>query len=160
MPPNLVPVMAEKHHVVLTAEERDFLIDLVCAGEASARKITRARILLKADESLFGEAWSDDFIAEALDVGTATVERIRKRFAEEDLLAAINRRKPQRDYQRKVDGEVEAHLSRLVCSTPPAGQAQWGLRLLAEEMVELGYIESISHETVRQTLKKTRSNPG
>ena len=152
--------MAQKHRVVLTDEQRDFLSDLICAGEASARKITRARILLKADEGPFGEAWSDGFIAEALDVGTATVERIRKRFAEEDLLAAINRRKPQREYECKVDGEVEAHLARLACSTPPEGQAQWGLRLLAQEMVELGYIESISHETVRQTLKKTRSNPG
>ena len=152
--------MAQKHRVVLTADQRDFLIDLVCAGEASARKITRARILLKADDGSFGEAWSDGFIAEALDVGTATVERLRRRFAEEGLTAAINRRKPQRDYERKVDGRLEAQLTRLACSTPPAGHAQWGLRLLAEQLVELGYIESISHETVRQTLKKTRSNPG
>jgi len=143
--------MARKKYVVdLTDEDRAELTDLLSAGEARARKLTRARILLKADEGWTGEAISD-----ALGCSPATVQRTRKRFSE-DGLAAVERRKPDRVYERKLDGAAEARLVALVCSTPPMGHARWTLRLLAEELVKLDEIdvESVSHETVRKVLKK------
>ena len=145
---------AKKYRVELTEEERAYLIDLTTRGTCSARKITRARILLKADEGPQGEAWSDAFISEALDVGTTTVERIRRNFSEKGLAKAINRKKPERDYERLIDGEAEAHLVRLACSKPPKGRGRWTMQLLADRMVELDYVDSVSHETVRQALKK------
>jgi transposase len=113
--------------------------------------------LLKADEG-----WTDRAISEALDVGTATVERLRKRFVEWGGIAAIERRKPRRQYKRKLDGDAEARLIALACSAPPEGRECWTLRLLAEKLVTLEGvdIESISYETVRTTLKKTNSSPG
>lgn len=146
---------AKKFCVELSEEERAYLIDLTTKGTCSARKITRARILLKADEGLRGEAWSDALISEALDVGTTTVERIRRKYCQEGLAPAINRKKPDRDYARTIDGVAEAHLVRLACSKPPQGRGRWTLRLLADRMVTLGYVEAVSHETVRQVLKKT-----
>lgn len=143
--------MARKKYVVeLTDKERTELSDLISAGEARARKLTRARILLKADEG-----WTDERIGDALDCSPATVQRTRKRFTEERL-AAVDRRKPDRIYERKLDGAAEARLVALACSQPPMGHAQWTLRLLAEELVKLEEIdvESISHETVRKVLKK------
>jgi transposase len=114
-------------------------------------------MLLKADEG-----WTDEAIAEALDMGSATVGRVRQRYCEEGLSRAINRKRPEREYERKIDGEVEAHLVALVCGAPPRGQAEWSLRLLAERLVQLEQVEldSVSHETVRQALKKTRSSRG
>lgn len=146
---------AKKFCVELTEEERAYLIDLTTKGTCSARKYTRARILLKADEGPHGEAWSDAFISEALDVGTATVERIRRKYCDKGLAHAINRKKPDRDYERTIDGEAEAQLIRLACSKPPKGRGRWSLRLLADRMVSLGYVDSVSHETVRRVLKKT-----
>lgn len=151
--------MPERHRVVLSSQERDLLIDLIAAGDSSSRTLTRARILLKADESDYGPAWNDEATAEALDVGTATVQRMRQRFQERGL-EAIYHRRPRRTYERKLDGQAEAHLIALACSEPPEDRARWTLRLLAVQMVELGHVDSLSHEAVRQTLKKTRSSHG
>jgi hypothetical protein len=150
----------KKYHVTLTAAERTMLHDLLGAGQAAARTLTHARILLKADASVDGPGWTDEAIRAALDVGLATIGRVRQRFVEESLEAALHRQAPIRDYHHLVDGECEAHLIALACSTPPTGHKQWTLRLLADKMVELAYIDSISHETVRQVLKKTNSSPG
>lgn len=145
------------YRVDLSKDERDHLENLISSGVDKARKLTRARILLKADEG-----WTDEAIADALDVGRATVGRIRQRYCEAGLSRAINRKRPDREYERKVDGEVEAHLVALVCGDPPAGYAEWSLRLLAERLVRLEQVEldSISHETVRRALKKTNSSRG
>jgi transposase len=137
----------KKYIVRLSAEERESLRKLVSSGKGSARMFTRARILLKADVGEGGPAWSDEKIAEALDVTIQTVERVRKQLVEEGLEAVLRR--------RKLDGDVEAHLIALACSKAPEGYTRWTLRLLAGRMVELGYIESISHEAVRRALKKT-----
>jgi transposase len=147
----------QTYQVKLSQEERDHLENLVSSGVESAQKLARCRILLKADES-----WSDESIAEALDVGSATVGRVRQRYCEAGLSRAINRKRPDREYEHKIDGEVEAHLVALVCGEPPAGQAEWSLRLLAERLVKLEQVklDSVSHETVRQALKKTRSSRG
>lgn len=154
------PPSRKKYHVTLTEEERTELERLINAGKAAARTLTHARILLKADEGAHGPAWTDEAIATALDVGTATIERVRRRFVEEGLDAALQRRPPQREYPRLVDGACEAHLIALACSAPPEGRERWTLRLLADRMVELGYVPDISHETVRQVLKKTNSSRG
>jgi transposase len=117
---------------------------------------TRARILLKADVGEGGPSWPDEKIAEALDVTVQTVERVRKQLVEEGLEAVLRRRKyKQKVSRKKLDGDAEAHLIALACSEAPTGYTRWSLRLLAERMVELGYIESISHEAVRRALKKT-----
>lgn len=150
--------MPKKKYIVdLTPDEREELETLISSGKSSARKLTRARILLKADED-----WTDAAISEALDVGTATVERVRKRFVEWGGITAINRRKPRRRYERKIDGDAEARLIALACSAPPEGREHWPLRLLADRLVTLEAvdIESVSHETVRQVLKKTKLNRG
>ena len=145
------------HEVDLSLAERNHLKNIVSKGIEKARKLTRARILLKADEQ-----WSDQEISDALDVGIATVERIRKKFASEGLEAALNRRKSSRQYESKVDGQAEAHLTALACSTPPEGYSRWTLRLLADRFVQLEQveIESLSYETVRRVLKKTNSSLG
>jgi len=152
--------MKKKYIVELTEEERQTLLQLVSVGKASARKLTHARILLKADSSSAGPNWQDSKISQALDVGTATIERVRRRFVEEGLEAALNNRKPNRQYQRKLDGDGEAHLIALVCSQTPQGYQRWTLQLLADRMVELGYVNSLSYETVRRTLKKTSLSLG
>jgi len=146
--------MAKRYVVNLTSEERSALEKLVNTGRASAKKQTHARILLKADISAEGSGWSDRQICEALEVSSSCVERIRKRLVEEGLEAALNRRPSS----RRLDGEQEARLVALACSTPPQGHGSWTLRLLADQMVALQYVESISYETVRRTLKKTRSS--
>lgn len=142
----------KKMYVVdLSEKERDQLINLVSAGTEKARKLTRARILLKADED-----WIDKDISAALNVGRATVERIRKKYFAGDLAKAINRKPSSRQYECKVDGKIEAHLIALSCGDAPKGYADWSLRLLAASLVKLEQVdlESISHETVRQVLKK------
>jgi transposase len=145
------------YEVKLSPSERDHLKNLVSSGEEKARKLTRARILLKADEG-----WSDKAISQALDVGTATVGRVRQGYVEEGLARALNRKPTSRSYERKIDGKTEAHLIALVCGAAPEGYAEWSLRLLAEHLVKLEQVEveSVSHETVRQTLKKMNSSPG
>jgi len=122
---------------------------------------TRGRILLKADQSDNGPGWSDERISEALDVTVQTIERVRKQLVEEGFDAVLSRREyTQKVSRKKIDGDVEAHLVALSCSKPPEGRARWTLRLLADSIVELGYVERISHEAVRQTLKKTNLNHG
>ncbi len=146
----------KRYRVTLSAAERAELRGLLTRGKADVRKLKHAQILLKADEAEGGPAWPDTRIAEALNVGTATVERIRRRFVEQGLAAALSPyRGGTRAYTRKLDGTQEAHLIALACSTPPEGQARWTLRLLARRMVELSHVDTLSHETVRQTLKKT-----
>ena len=146
----------KKYIVRLTMEERKTLKRLVCSGKGSARMFTRAHILLKADVGEAGPGWPDKKISEAFDVTVQTIERIRKQLVEEGLDAVLSRRKyTQKVSRKKIDGEVEAHLIALACSKAPEGYQQWSLRLLAGKLVELGYVDSISHEAVRRALKKT-----
>jgi transposase len=155
-----VPTMKKKYPVTLTRTEGEHLKSLIAAGTAPARKLTHARILLKADQGPEGPAWVDDAVAEAVEVSQPTVCRVRKQYVEEGLEAALNRRPPNREYHRKLDGEQEARLVALACSEPPQGQARWSLRLLADKMVELEIVEEdLSYQTVRRTLKKTSSSP-
>jgi transposase len=151
----------KKYHVTLTPEERGELERMISAGKAAARKQAHARILLKADEGEGGPRWSDVRIAEALDVGLSTVWRVRRRFVEEGIEAAIVPQPSTRAYARKLDGAGEARLVKLACSRPPEGRKRWTLQLLADRMVVLGHAEDgLSYETVRRVLKKTRSSPG
>lgn len=152
--------MGKRYIVTLSQEEREQLRELVSAGRGAARAMTHARILLKADQSEAGPGWQDRAISEALEVSIPTIERVRRRFVEAGLEAALHRKRPQREYQHKLDGEQEAHLIALACSEPPTGRSHWSLRLLAEKMVALEYVESLAHETVRQVLKKTNSSRG
>lgn len=146
--------MAQKKYVVdLTAEERQTLEQLLQRGKSSARKLVRARILLQADEGL-----TDEEIATTLAVGIATVERTRQRFVERNLEALNDLPRP--GGQCKLSGKQEAHLIAIACTPAPKGQARWTLQLLAEQVVVLGFADSIARETVRQVLKKTRLNPG
>ena len=152
-------IMKKKYPVILSETERDELKRLIAAGTAPARKLTHARILLKADQSPEGPGWVDEKVAEAVETSQPTVSRVRKQYFEEGLEAALNRRAPNRIYQRKLDGEQEAHLLALACSEPPEGQARWSLRLLADKLVELEIVdEEVSYQTVRRTLKKTPSS--
>jgi transposase len=150
----------KKYVVTLTQEERQILQEMLSRGKAAARKLMHARILLKADAAPGGPNWPDARIAEALEVGQATVERLRKRFVEEGLEAALAPRPSRRQYPRKLDGDGEAHLIALACQEPPDGHSRWTLRLLAGRMVELDYVDRISYQTVRRTLKKTNSSLG
>ena len=152
---------AKRYPVILEPEQRESLMDLISSGKESARKLTRARILLKADESQMGPAYADKQIREALEVSLPTIERTRKTLVSlEGLSAALHPKERSRSRPKKFDGEKEAHLIALVCSDPPAGSACWTLRLLAEKMVELKHFSSISHECIRQVLKKTNFTLG
>lgn len=152
--------MSAKYVVTLTEEERTRLIALTSAGRAPARMITRARILLKADASEGGSNWSDEAIREALDVSLPTIHRVREEFVEASLETVLQRRKSSIRRSQTLDGEQEAHLIALACSTPPAGRSQWTMQLLADKMVDLAYVAAVSDETVRRTLKKTSSSRG
>ena len=152
--------MKKKYIVTLTEGERQLLHAMLSRGRAAARKLMHARILLKANVASGGTGWDDAAIAEGLDVGRATVERVRKQFVEDGFEAALERRKPRRQYRRKLDGDGEAHLIALACSSAPEGRSRWTLRLLADRMVALEHVEGISYQTVRRTLKKTRSSLG
>jgi hypothetical protein len=147
--------MRKKYIVTLTEDERQHLTTLISTGKGAARRLAHARILLKADQGPGGPAETDTTIAAAVEVSRPTVERVRARFVEEGLEAALNPRPSQREYVPKIDGAAEAHLVALACGTPPAGHARWSLRLLASKVVELEIVESVSHETVRHCLKKT-----
>jgi transposase len=153
-------VMEKRYRVTLTDEERQNLRKLVSVGKGAARRLMRARVVLLADQAEGAPAKSDPEIAEALSCGRATVERVRKQFVEEGLEAALQPRPSTRVYERKMDGRTEAHLIALACGGPPAGRSRWTLRLLGDQMVGLGYVESLSHETVRRTLKKTNLSLG
>jgi len=149
-----------KYVVRLTGEERSELQGLVRRGKVAAAKRTRAQVLLKADAGLDGSGSTDEQVAQALEVSTRSVNRVRRTYVEEGLLAAIERQPRREQPRHKLDGAAEAHLVAMACSPPPAGQARWTLRLLSDKLVELEIVESISRECVRQTLKKTRSSRG
>lgn len=147
--------MAKKYRVTLTAEERVELEGMLSKGKAGARKLAHARILLQTDAGDGGPARTDEQVASGLNVSTRTVERVRQRFVEDGLQAALLPKPTRRLYARVLDGAQEAHLIALACTKPPAGKRRWTLRLLAEQVVELGYVDAVSHETVRRVLKKT-----
>jgi len=152
--------MEKRYRVTLTDEERQDLQKLVSVGKGAARKLMRARVLLLADQGDSGPAKSDPEIREALSCGRATIERVRKQFVEEGLEAVLQPKPSNRVYERKLDGRTEAHLIALACGAPPEGRARWRLRLLGDRLVGLGYVESLSYETVRRTLKKTNLSLG
>jgi transposase len=151
----------KKYKVTLTAAERQQLAALIAAGKAAAQKLAHARVLLKADAADGGPAWPDARIAEAVEVSSATVERVRQRFVEQGLEAALGRKKPDRPSRpRKLDGRAEARLIALACSAPPEGRREWTMQLLADKLVELEVVDAVCDETVRRALKKTRSSRG
>ena len=152
--------MAKKYCVTLTDDERDHLEDLIKRRSKNALPVKRAFMLLKADQSPGAPAWTDERIAESYNASVRTVERLRQRFVEDGFEVALYGKKREPVKEKLFDGQVEAHLVALRCSEPPQGFARWSLRLLADKMVELDYVESISHESVRQLLKKTNSSPG
>lgn len=149
----------KKYIVELTHEERQYLRRLAINGKGAAFRIQRANILLKADQGQYGPGWNDEQVAEAFDCGTATVERLRRRWVELGTKEALEREKrgPQ---QCKLDGDAEAVLVATACSNAPEGRSRWTMRLLADKLVELGVVESCSHTTVHRTMKKTRLNRG
>jgi transposase len=150
----------EKYRVTLDAEERTALERLVSGGKAASRRLTHSRILLLAD-AVHGEVHRDEDIVTALGVSLRTIARVRKRFVTEGIEAALDPRpRPARPDKIKIKGDVEQKLVELACTDPPRGRCLWTLRLLADEMVVLGVVDSISTETVRQALKKTTSGPG
>jgi len=140
--------------VRLTEDEPTYLKSLIHKGKVAAHKRLHAEILLKADLGELGEKWQDKQIGETFGLSTRTVERVRERLVREGLESALNRAAPVRARKRKIDGENEAHLVALLCGDAPEGRSRWTLRLLGQRMVELGYVESVAHETIRQALKK------
>jgi transposase len=150
----------EKFVVRMTTEEREGLERLVSAGKSAARKLLRARILLKADEDGSDGGWTDERIAQALDTSLSTIYRVRREFVERGLETALSRKRPTGRHYRKLDGAAEAQLIALACSPAPEGRTRWTLQLLADKLVELRIVETISDDTVQRTLKKTTSSLG
>jgi len=151
----------KRYKVTWTAQERQQLQNLSAAGQTTARKLTHARIRLKADAADGGPAWTDQRIAETLEVTIATGERLRQRFVEHGFEATLGRKAQDRpSRERKLDGRAQARLIAVACSTPPEGRKAWTLRLLAEWLVELEVVDTISHETIRRVLTKTKSSRG
>ena len=151
--------MQKKYVVELTSEERKQLAGLVKKGKTAGYKIRHAQMLLKADQGKKGPGWPDSTVAEAFTSHITTVERLRKRFVEEGLEAALERHN-RKNYSRKLDGDAEAHLIAVACSEPPEGRNEWTLRLLADKLVELKVVDSVSHMTISRTLKKTSLSRG
>lgn len=150
-----------KYRFSLSQDERDELEAIVAKGKHKSQKVLNALILLNYDEDAPNpRTLGEKDIAKVLQVSAMKIHRTKQRFVEEGLDIALNGRKGSRVYKRKADGDFEAHLLALSCSDPPEGQAQWSLRLLADQVVELGYIDSVSHETIRRVLKKTKSSLG
>lgn len=149
--------MNPKYKVVLNAEQHQHLEKLTSSGTVSARQMKRAQILLKSDVQA---NWSYEQIMDAFDVSAVTIAAVRKTFVEQGLEVALQRKKPDREYEHVLDGEGEAHLIALTCSEPPTGRKRWSLRLLRDRFVKLGHVDEISYETIRRALKKTNSSPG
>lgn len=149
--------MNTKYIVDLSEEQRQHLEKITSSGNASARQIRRAQILLKSD---LRANWSYEQIKEAFDVSAVTIAAVRRAFVEQGLEATLQRKKPDREYEHVLDGEGEAHLIALACSEPPTGRKHWSLRLLQDRFVKQGHADNISYETIRRVLKKTNSNPG
>lgn len=146
--------MAKFYKVELTKQERDELMSIIKKGKHTTQVYRNAYVLLNTDEGEFSEKVTNVDISKVLKIGMRTIDRIKKRFVEEGYDACLSRKPTTRIYERKVDGDVEAKLVSIACSEPPKGFSKWSLRLLADKMVELNYIENISHETVRTVLKK------
>jgi len=145
-----------RYKVTLSREEREGLEAIATRGKHSSQKVLNALILLGCDEGVHQERKkTSQELAEVLPVSARKIDRVKKRFVEDGLDVALEKRRAEREYERKADGEFEARLVALSCSEPPEGYARWSLRLLADRMVELGHVDSVSHETVRRTLKKT-----
>jgi transposase len=149
--------MNTKYKVELNEEQKQNLEKITSSGTYPARQIKRAQILLKSDTKV---SWSYEQISDAFDVSEVTIAKVRKTFVEHGLEAALHRKKPDREYEHALDGEAEAHLIALACSEPPTGREHWSLRLLRNRFVKLGYIDSISHETIRRALKKKNLSLG
>jgi len=151
----------KKYIVTLTTDEREILSNIVFKGKHKSQKILNALILLDCDTGEFQTSRStNEEIARVLNISMKKIDRVKKRFVEEGFDFALDKRKGDRVYEKKADGDFEAHLIALSCSAPPEGFARWSLRLLAEKVVELDYIDSISHEAVRKVLKKTNLSLG
>ena len=148
------------YRVTLTKEERDQLTEMTRTGTHAARKIIHALILLNVDRGPHNESQTNEDICKVLKIGMRTIDRVKKRFVEEGLDAALKMAPTSRVYDKLVDGDMEAHLIALACGEPPKGFARWSLRLLADKLVELRYADGISYETVRRTLKKTNLSLG
>ena len=151
---------AKIYRVTLSDEEREELTALVKKGKGAARRMTRARILLLADENRDDSGWKDADIAQALSVHQRTVERIRETCVMQGIEAALNHKRPQQKKEKRLDGAAEARLTQLACSEAPDGHERWSMQMLADKLIELEVVETISRETVRLTLKKTNSSPG
>jgi transposase len=149
--------MNTKYMVVLRAEQRQHLEKITSSGKVPARQMKRAQILLKSDVQA---NWSYERIMEAFDVSAVTIAAVRRAFVKQGLEVALQRKKPDRDYEHVLDGEGEAHLIALACSQPPTGRKHWSLRLLQDRFMKLGHVDSISYETIRRVLKKTNSSLG
>jgi len=149
--------MNTKYLVVLNEEQRQHLEKITSSGQVSARKMKRAQIVLKSDAQA---NWSYERIMDAFDVSAVTIAAVRKAFVEQGLEVALQRKKPDREYEHALDGEGEAHLIALACSEPPTGRKHWSLRLLQDRFVKLGHVAHISYETIRRVLKKTNSSLG
>jgi hypothetical protein len=152
-------IAVKKYIVKLSEAEREYLQTLINKGKSPAKRLLKARILLKADASEQGEGWSDGRIIEALDTNMSMVTRVRQQFVEEGLEAVLSRRQRESPARTPIfDGEKTARLTALACSAPPEGRARWTLRLLEDKVVELGIVESASDSTIGRVLKKTRFN--
>lgn len=149
-----------RYTIKLTKDEVDELRSIIGKGSHTSLTFRTAYILLNCDEGEYSEKVTNEQISKVLKIGMRTIDRVKKKFFEEGLESVLERRPSSRIYDSKVDGDTEAKLVTLCCSEPPEGFAKWSLRLLADKMVELNYIESISHVTVRNVLKKTNLNPG
>ena len=152
--------MYQKYFTKLTIEERQQLEQLLSSGIAPVSTLKHAQILLKSDCNEGGANWSYSKICEAFDVSSLTVFNVRKRYNEKGLEAALNRKKPERDYVHSLDGDAEAYLIAMACGKPPEGHKRWTLWLLQKRMIQLTYVDTVSHETIRTTLKKTNLNLG
>ena len=150
----------ERYKVTLTKEERNQLLGIINKGVHSSQKFRNSYILLNADEGEFSEKIVNKKISEVLKVGMRTIDRVKKKFVEDGFESVLERNTGTRVYEKKADGDFEAHLISIVCSDAPEGYARWSLRLLSDKMVELKYVESISHETIRKVLKKTNLSLG
>ena len=144
-----------KYRVTLTEKEREELLSITKGGTHTSKKVIHALILLNCDEGSFSDKVNNKDVARILKIGERTIDRLKKKFVEEGYEAALENRPTTRVYNRKADGDFEAHLVALSCSKAPEGFSRWSLRLLADKMVELKYVENISHETIRKALKKT-----
>jgi transposase len=151
--------MVKRYVVTLSSGERAELEAITLNGKSSRNKVVKAFILLKADAGEYGEGWTDKQISEAYNISVSNVEKTRERLVEEGMEAALNRKPTRRVYRRKIEGEEEAHLIALVCGNPPEGHSHWTMQLLADKMVEMNLVESVSDETVRLTLKKNELKP-